>query len=144
MSVLPLTAAAADPHATLRARLFEAKLLYPLGVTGVYGYSAPYQSILDTVGAMVTRWGASFDAERIHFPPVIARSTFDHTNYLQSFPHLMGSVHIFTGDDRKHRALLGRVESGEDWPALLEPAEVVLSSATCHSSARSPGAAISP
>ncbi|HXQ18683.1 MAG TPA: amino acid--[acyl-carrier-protein] ligase [Acidimicrobiales bacterium] len=137
MSALPMTASAAgdaaEPQAALRARLFEAKLLYPLGVTGLYGYSATYQSILDAVDAMVTRWGTSLDAERIYFPPVIARSTFDHTNYLQSFPHLMGSVHIFTGDDREHRALLGRLEAGQDWPALLEPAEVVLSSATCHS-----------
>jgi seryl-tRNA synthetase len=118
--------------AALRERLFEAKLLYPMGVTGLYAYSATYQSILDAIDAMVARWGASLGAEQLFLPPVIARSTFDHTNYLQSFPHLMGSVHIFVGDDRAHRELVRRAECDEDWPALLEPAEVVLSSAACH------------
>jgi hypothetical protein len=123
----------AGAFAALAARLVEARLLYPVGVTGLYGRSATYQSISDAVDGLVTRWGASLDAEMIYFPPIIARSTFEHTNYLESFPDLMGSVHIFTGDDRDHRELLRRVESDGDWPALLEPADVVLSSAACHS-----------
>ncbi len=122
-----------DPYGELTARLVDAQLLYPLGVTGLYGRSATYQSIADAIDAMVGRWAATLGAEMIHFPPIIARGTFDHTNYLQSFPDLMGSVHVFTGDDRAHRELLRRVESDGDWPALLEPAEVVLSSAACHS-----------
>jgi len=122
-----------DPYAALSARLVDAHLLYPAGVTGLYARSATYQSITDAIDAMVLRWGASLGAEMIYVPPVIARTTFDHTNYLQSFPDLMGSVHVFAGDDRDHRELLRRFESDEDWPALLEPAEVVLSSAACHS-----------
>jgi seryl-tRNA synthetase len=122
-----------DPYGELTARLVDAQLLYPLGVTGLYGRSVTYGSIADAIDAMVGRWAATLGAEMIHFPPIIARGTFDHTNYLQSFPDLMGSVHIFTGDDRAHRELLRRVESEGDWPALLEPADVVLSSAACHS-----------
>jgi seryl-tRNA synthetase len=122
-----------DAYGALAVRLFAARLLYPMGVPGLYGRSATYQSIIDAIDEMVVGWGRSLGAERMHFPPVIARSTFDHTNYLQSFPHLMGSIHIFLGDDRQHRELLRRFEGDEDWPALLEPAEAVLSSAACHS-----------
>jgi seryl-tRNA synthetase len=68
----------------------------------------------------------------VYLPPVLSRTTFDSTNYLQSFPDLMGSVHVFRGNDRDHAELLRRVEADGDWPALLEPGEVVLSSAACH------------
>src|SRR5580698_5883535 len=78
-----------NAYGALAVRLFAARLLYPMGVTGLYGRSATYQSIIDAIDEMVVRWGHSLGAERMHFPPVIARSTFDHTNYLQSFPHLM-------------------------------------------------------
>jgi seryl-tRNA synthetase len=80
----------------------------------------------------VHRWGTELQATVVHMAPVLARSTFNETNYLQSFPDLMGSVHVFRGGDRDHADLVRRVESGGDWPALLEPGEIVLSSAACH------------
>jgi seryl-tRNA synthetase len=111
--------------------LRDAGLLLPTGVAGLYGRSADFQTVADALCAMVTRIGEG-RFEAVAFPPILARTVFDRTDYLKSFPDLMGSVHIFRGDDRKHAALLRAVESDGDWPSLLEPAEVVLSSATCH------------
>jgi seryl-tRNA synthetase len=71
-------------------------------------------------------------AEVLSFPPVLARWVFDKTDYLKSFPDLMGSVHTFRGTDRQHAELISLAESGGDWPGCLVPAEVVLCSATCH------------
>ena len=68
----------------------------------------------------------------VHLPPVLARTTFDSTNYLESFPDLMGSVHLFRGDDRDHAELVRRMEAGRNWPAPLELGEAVLSSVACH------------
>lgn len=123
---------AGDPHAELRDRLIDAGLLYPTPVAGLYGRSETYQGVLDAIDAMVHRWAKELEATTIHVPPVIARTTFDATNYLQSFPDLMGSVHVFSGSDREHAELVRRVEADGDWPALLTPSEVVLSSAACH------------
>lgn len=119
-------------YAELRDRLFHAELLFPTGVDGLYGRSGVYQGIANAVDQMVHRWGADIDATEVHLPPVVARTTFDATDYLASFPDLMGSVHVFHGSDRDHAELVRRVEAGGDWPALLEPGEVVLSPAACH------------
>jgi seryl-tRNA synthetase len=130
-SVLPASGATEDYEAFRRA-LLDAGLLHGTGTPGVYGYSAAYQRIVDGLDRRVTDLGAG-RFEPVHFPPVLVRTTFDRTGYLQSFPDLMGSVHVFRGGDREHRELSRRYEEGGDWPDLLEPAEVVLSSAACHS-----------
>jgi seryl-tRNA synthetase len=114
-----------------REHLFSAGVLHPTAVDGVYGKSANYERIVAGVQASVTRLGAG-RFEAVHFPPVLARPTFDRTGYLSSFPDLMGSIHVFRGNDRAHAQLIRRYEGGGDWAEILEPAEVVLCSAACH------------
>lgn len=128
----PGAASVAAGSGSLVRRLLDAGLLVPTGVLGLYGRSGTYQDVADGISAMVRRWGATLGARRVHLPPVLPRATFAHTNYLESFPDLMGSVHVFTGGDAEHKQLLKRVETGGDWPALLEPGAVVLASAACH------------
>jgi seryl-tRNA synthetase len=127
-----------DPYVQFRDDLFDAGLLLPTGVEGLYGRSGTYQSIVDAFCALIPQVGGDNVFDPVHFPPVLARSVFDQTDYLRSFPDLMGSVHVFHGDDRKHAALLRAVERDEDWAALLDPADVVLCSATCHRHEPSP------
>lgn len=129
---MPTTRSSGVEPGSLMDRMLEAGLLVPTGVLGLYGRSAAYADVADGIGRMVDDWGASLGAQRVRFPPVLARATFAHTNYVESFPDLMGSVHVFEGGDAEHKELLRRVESGGDWQALLVPAEVVLSSAACH------------
>ena len=94
--------AAPDPYRELRDRLIDAELLFPTGVEGLYGRSQTYQEIVAAIDRMVHRWGTELKATPVYLPPVLARSTFNSTNYLQSFPDLMGSVHVFRGNDRDH------------------------------------------
>lgn len=114
-----------------RQALIDAGVLYPTAVDGIYGKSATYEAIVDGINRNVTALGGG-DFEYMHFPPVLIRHTFDKTGYLESFPDLMGSVHIFRGSDRQHRELVDRYENHGDWSELLEPSEVVLCSAACH------------
>jgi seryl-tRNA synthetase len=116
----------------LRDRLFDTQLLYRTSVEGVYGRSQTYKEIGDSIDRMVHRWATDLGATAVHLPPVLARSSFDSTDYLQSFPDLVGSVHVFCGNDRDHAELVRRVETDGDWPALLQPGEVVLAPAACH------------
>lgn len=122
-----------SPEGDLLERLLGNEVLVPTGVDGLYGRSSAYQAVAEGIATMVGRWSAELGATTLRFPPLLARSTFAHTNYLESFPDLMGSLHVFTGGNAEHKELLGRVEHGGDWPALLEPADVVAASATCHS-----------
>jgi seryl-tRNA synthetase len=117
---------------TFRDQLFEAGILLPTGVDGLYGHSVEYTSIKDGLDHIVSEWAREVEATTVSFPPIIARETFQKTNYLESFPDLMGSVHVFRGNEREHRQLLDRTYNGGDWQQVLEPADVVLSSASCH------------
>jgi seryl-tRNA synthetase len=71
-------------------------------------------------------------APRRWFPPVMPREEFLRTDYVRSFPDLVGSIDVFTGGDKEHRALLEVLEAGGDWTTHLTPAEVVLPSSVCH------------
>ena len=122
-----------DSSLDLRNRLFDAGLLFATGVDGLYGRSETYQGISDAIDRMVHRWGTELGATAVHLAPVLSRATFDSTDYVQAFPDLMGSVHVFHGDDGDHAELVRRVEAGGDWPALLEPGEIVLAPAACYS-----------
>lgn len=143
MTTLPITppvetrqemvsGASSDVYTEFRQQLITAGLLYDAGSPGVYGYSATYQRIVAALDRRIAELGAG-SFESVHFPPVLVRSTFDRTGYLQSFPDLMGSIHVFRGGDREHRELTARYEQSDAWAELLEPAGVVLSSAACHS-----------
>lgn len=130
-------AAPAPPGATVAASAFrkelvDAGILVDTGAAGVYGYSSTYQQIVAGLDRLVTSLGDK-RYEQAQFPPVLARRTFDRTGYLDSFPDLMGAVAVFRGGPREHRELSRRY-AGDDatWTDLLEPAEVVLSSAACH------------
>ena len=84
------------------------------------------------IDRLVTGSMVDCPVEAVFFPPVMARWVFEKTDYLKSFPDLMGSVHTFRGTDRDHAKLIGLVDDGGDWAQALVPAEVVLCSATCH------------
>lgn len=114
------------------AALVEAGYLYPTGVRGVVGRSSAYTAIANGLNALVDAWGAELGATGIEFPPIVNRATFEETNYVQSFPDLMGAVHVFTGGNKEHAELLRRSESGNAWSDLLEMADVFLTSAACH------------
>lgn len=112
--------------------LVDADYLYPTGVRGVVGRSSTYVDISNGLNALVDAWGSELAATGIQFPPVVNRATFEETNYVQSFPDLMGAVHVFTGGNKEHAELLRRSESGNAWSDLLEMADVFLASAACH------------
>ncbi|MDQ1724116.1 MAG: hypothetical protein QOG52_1144, partial [Frankiaceae bacterium] len=119
--------------ATFRDKLFDAGVLIPTGVDGLYGRSGTFEDVVTALGELVGRVSADKTWTRVRFPPLLSRTSFEGTDYLRSFPNLTGSVHTFMGDDRKHAELLALVDAGQDWSPALEPAEVVLSSAACHS-----------
>ena len=61
-----------------------------------------------------------------HLPPVESRRTFEETNYLRSFPDMVGSVDVFTGNDRDHADLVQRMGGNKDWWELMEGSDLVL------------------
>lgn len=119
-------------HSGFGASLFAEGLLFRSGTEGIYGRSETFQAVVDAIDRLINGWGSELSATVINFPPVVARTTFDATNYLRSFPDLVGSVQAFRGDDRDHAELVRRLVEGEEWTDLAVPADIVLCPSACH------------
>ena len=108
----------AESYAAFRSELFGAGLLFDTGVDGVYAKSSVYEGIVQALDRLITSSMVDQPAEVLSFPPVLARWVFDKTDYLKSFPDLMGSVHTFRGTDRQHAELISLAESGRRLAAV--------------------------
>ena len=108
----PYAPPAAAPTAAFHAALVRDGWLIPASVPGVPGRGATFERVLAGVERYLEAAAADDGAEVLRFPPVIPRALMERSGYLESFPHLAGSVHSFAGTDADHRALLRAVESG--------------------------------
>lgn len=126
-----MTALATD----LRGDLLADGLLVGTGIDGVYLRSYAFESLVRAVEALAHRSGAPAPVSEplLYLPPVMPRDYLVRTDYLRSFPDLIGSIHTFQGGDAEHATLLRLADQGADWSQPLEPSELVLSSAACHS-----------
>ncbi len=126
-----MTAPFATP-AVLRDALVGAGVLHLTSVDGVLHRSEEWEQVLHGV----ERHAAAQRVERARprwFPPVLPRADLARTDYLRSFPDLVGSVAVFSGDDAAHRALLADLDAGGDGATHLSPGDVALPSSVCHS-----------
>jgi seryl-tRNA synthetase len=119
-------------HKKYLNELFDAGLLIPSGVDGVYGLSGVFEDIIERFGQYITQMGAHLNPEVMRFPPVMAREQYLCTDHLATFPNLLGSIHSFVGNDADHLALIQKKEVGEDWSSDLHPTEVVMAPAACY------------
>ena len=119
-------------RAAFRDVLLDRGLLIATGVAGVYGRSAAFEDTLLRVDHLIDEIGAPDEPEVMRFPPVLPRETFERSGFLKSFPHLVGTIHSFAGDDRAHRAVLRAAEERQDWSATFAASDVVLTPAACY------------
>jgi len=117
----------------VRDQMLDSGVLIASSVDGVYGRSGTYELVARALEDFFTRLGSDVVEDYVRFPPVLPREVFEKTGYVSSFPDLMGSVHSFVGDERQHAELLRLAESGQPWAQSLEPTDVMLCSAACHS-----------
>jgi seryl-tRNA synthetase len=115
-----------------QAELIEHGILIPSGVPGLYGKSAAFEKVVAGIDQIVARYAREDGAESFCFPPLIPRTQFEKTDYLNSMPQLPGAILSFQGDAAAHRVLLDRLHKGEDWTESLERTEVVLTPAACY------------
>jgi seryl-tRNA synthetase len=112
--------------------LLRAGLLIASGVPGVYGLGGLFEEIVDRFDGYVTRTGARFHSEVMRFPPVLSRRSYQQTDHMETFPHLMGSVHGFMGGEDDSIRLVERKALGQDWTAELRPTDIMMTPAACY------------
>jgi seryl-tRNA synthetase len=107
-------------------------LIVPTGAQGAFGRGAVFEDVLERFNGLVTTLARNDGAEVYTFPPVIDRTILERVHYLDSFPHLCGSVHSFFGNAIQALALAERANSAQPWGDLLSQTSVTLNPAACY------------
>lgn len=127
-AVRPATAEQAD----LLERLLATGLLLATGVPGVYGHGASFEAVRTALDGLLSRTAAAHGAEPLRFPPVLPRRQLERSGYLESFPHLAGTVFSFAGDEDEAAEQSARAARHEDWSGFQAMTELVLLPAACY------------
>jgi seryl-tRNA synthetase len=112
--------------------LVKHRLIIPTGVPGVFGRGPVFEDVHHRFDALISRVAAADGAEVMTFPPTLDRKVFEKSEYLQSFPHLAGSVFSFTGTEADHMKLREAVHEGRSWAPWQTMTDVVLTPAACY------------
>jgi seryl-tRNA synthetase len=107
------------------------ELLLPSGIDGVYARTAAFETVVDSLAALISRHREP-GTEVLRFPPVMSRRQLETSGYLKSFPHFLGCVCCLSGDEAKIRGSVARFEAGRDWTSDLSAADLVLTPAACY------------
>lgn len=136
MSTVSETTDLDTQQAEFNARLVEAGWLLPTLGDGVTGLGPQAEDVVQGIIAAARRTAARLSppegTSRLRFPPVNGTRLLERTDYVASFPQLLGTISAFEGDHKAHRELLARYENREDWSEHLTPAGHALVPAVCH------------
>ncbi len=129
---MPAAAPASQDQAAFLAELLAHGLPLEAGAPGVYGHGASFEDVRIALAGLLTRTAADLGAEILRFPPVLPRRQLESSGFLNSFPHLAGSIFAFDGDEADAAVQSERASRHEDWSDLQQMTELVLSPAACY------------
>jgi len=98
---------------------------------GVVGFTKQFEDVLDGVQKMIYATETVSKRDTLNFPPVIARSVIDTTEYADSFPHLLARIKTLDEDDAPK--YLKGIADGTPEDEMLETSDVVVVPAACYS-----------
>jgi seryl-tRNA synthetase len=99
---------------------------------GVVIWDAGFERLSEALIRALTRLGRDMSEETVFLPPVIDRAVLERGGYYRSFPDLLGSVTVFSGDDRDHARIISADEPAAAWAVRSEVSDVVLAPAACY------------
>jgi seryl-tRNA synthetase len=126
-----MAATAYDPVAFYDG-LVEHGLIVPAETQGIFGRGRVFEDVLHRFDRLILGIAENDGADVMQFPPVIDRSILEKTNYMDSFPHLVGAVFSFFGKELVARELSEEVHAGNAWDQYLGMTHVCLNPAACY------------
>jgi seryl-tRNA synthetase len=123
---------ASPEQQTFLAELIDAGVFLESGVPGVYGHGAAFDDVRVALTRRFTAEGALENAEKLRFPPVLPRRQMEFAGYLDSFPHLAGTVFSFDGSEADARDLAAKASAHEDWSEHEHMTDVMMNPAACY------------
>lgn len=129
---MPAFRAGTADQVALLERLSDTGLLTRTGVHGVYARGGAFERVRLAFDALVTRVAAPEAPEPMYFPPLLPREQLETFGYLDSFPHLAGSVFSFDGNEAEAAEQAKLAATHADWSGFQQMTEMVLTPAACY------------
>jgi seryl-tRNA synthetase len=114
------------------AGLVEHGLIFPVGVQGAFGRGAVFEEVIEQFNRCVSDLARDDGAQTRLFPPVVNRKVIEKNNYLESFPHLCGSIFSYFGKEAEARQMAQEALRGDEWTSHLAATQLCLSPAICY------------
>jgi seryl-tRNA synthetase len=112
--------------------LVKHDLIVPVGVQGAYGRGAVFEEVVEAFNNLVTEIAKNDGAVTRLFPPLVNRKVIEKHGYLESFPHLCGSVFSFNGKELEAKQMAAKAAVGEPWAEHLHQTDLCLTPAICY------------
>lgn len=106
--------------------------IIPVEVQGAFGRGEVFEDILERFNDLITEIAKDDGAETRTFPPIVNRKVIEKNNYLESFPHLCGTVFSFFGKELQAREMAQKAGKGESWSEYLGITDVCMTPAICY------------
>ncbi len=129
---MPELRLASPDQAEFMRDLLAAGLLIETGVPGIYGHGEVFEHVRERLDQLLSREASSSGALKLRFPPVLPRRQLESSGYLDSFPHLAGSIFSFEGTESEAIAQGERAGAHEDWSEFQKMTDVALMPAACY------------
>lgn len=125
---------ATQEQAEFLEELTAAGLLLPSGVPGVYGRGKVFEALRRAIDDVITESAVDdgVSVERIAFPPVMPRRQLEEIGYLASFPHLVGTICSFSGDEADAAQQAEQAAAHRDWSGFQKQTDLVMLPAACY------------
>ncbi|GAA1919563.1 amino acid--[acyl-carrier-protein] ligase [Microbacterium aoyamense] len=127
--------ALASERRAFREQLIDNGWFLTSSSTALPGQGPSAVAAYDGVARVLARLAReAFPAEitPVRFPPVFSAHMLEQTDYVASFPQLLGTISSFLGDQKDFRRLIEVYDEGGDWQGQLAPTGLALTSAACH------------
>src|SRR5207302_11455161 len=112
--------------------MVKSGLIDRVGVQGALGLNHLFEKVLHGFNAAVTDLAKDDGAEYFVYPPIIDRKVLEKSDYMDSFPHLAGTVFSFFGKELDARQLSVLIHNGEDWGHTQKMTGVTMNPAACY------------
>jgi seryl-tRNA synthetase len=123
---------ATAPERRIYDALVEGGVVLPMDAKGVFGFSEIFEEVVERFNRVINAMAAREGAQTRVFPPVLSREVLKRQGYLESFPHLCGSVFNFSGNELQAKETANRAATDRSASEFQTMTDVALTPAVCY------------
>jgi seryl-tRNA synthetase len=107
-------------------------IVWPMDAKGVLGYGEIFEDVLARFNRLIDALATPEGALTRAFPPILSREVLRRQGYIESFPHLCGSVFNFSGNELQSKEMAQRASTDKSSSEFQTMTDVVLTPAVCY------------